>query len=258
MNAASHNYLMSRMYAVYILVLILIIGLFTSFAFVKHDTFEFLQLIIQFYPLILPIIRNINACQKAMRYYTKVSADIANYFADGNKSAEKRACFVYYIQNLEFEAMMATPARYAIFFRMFRGGLKKLRRGVTNRFIDGVEELEGKKRTRLEPVPLKTSKRKKAREETKLLQEEEIKVQKTVSSNKTKKEVKNKTDEKPKQTEKKSAPRKAKVTTKEEPLSKTKKETKTVSKAIATKAKETVNKETVKKTSQTKAVKAKK
>ena len=160
-NAASNNFLMSRMYAVYICALILIISIFTSFAFVKHNTFEFLQLIIQFYPLILPVIRNINSCQKAMRYYTKVSADIDNYFAAKNKSSEKRASFVYYIQNLEFEAMMATPAKYAIFSKIFSGGLKRLSRGVTNRFIDGIEQLEGTKKKKLDPAPLKNKKEKK-------------------------------------------------------------------------------------------------
>ena len=183
-NAASNNFLMSRMYAFYICALILIISVFTSFAFVKHNTFEFLQLIIQFYPLILPVIRNINSCQKAMRYYTKVSADIDNYFAAKNKSSEKRASFVYYIQNLEFEAMMATPAKYAIFSKIFNGGLKKLSRGVTNRFIEAVESLDGKKKKRLEPVPLKPKKENKKAEKL-------VELKKVEKTNKKKQEIKN-------------------------------------------------------------------
>lgn len=159
-NAASNNYLMSRMYAVYICSLVLIVALFICFAFVKNNTFEFLQLIIQFYPLILPVIRNINACHKAMNYYTKISADIDNYFASQNKSSETRARFISYIQGLEFEAMRANPEKYKIFSKAFSGGLKKLNRGVTNRFIDAIEILDGKKITRLNPIPLKTQKEK--------------------------------------------------------------------------------------------------
>lgn len=160
-NAASNNFLMSRMYAVYLFALALISALFISFAFVKHNTFEFLQLIIQFYPLVLPVIKNINACHKAMKYYTKISADIDNYFADGNRSPEKRARFVYYLQNLDFEAMMESPAKYTLFSKLFSGGLRKLSRGVTNRFIEEFEKLEGKKIAKIEPTPLKPTKEKK-------------------------------------------------------------------------------------------------
>ncbi len=159
-NAASNNFLMGRMYAVYICALVLIVGLFIGFAFVKNNTFEFLQLIIQFYPLILPVIRNINSCYKAMKYYTKISADIDNYFATQNRSAEKRARFISYIQGLEFEAMRENPEIYKVFTKAFSGGLNKLKRGVTNRFIDSIEVLEGVKITRLDPVPLKAPKEK--------------------------------------------------------------------------------------------------
>ena len=150
-NAASNNYLMGRMFAVYIFALALIIALFISFAFIQNNTFEFLQLIIQFYPLVLPVIRNINSCHKSMKYYTKISADIDIYFAKENKSPEKRARFMSYIQGLEFEAMMESPDKYKLFSKAFAGGLKKLNRGVTNRFIESIERFEGKKMKRLSP-----------------------------------------------------------------------------------------------------------
>ena len=154
-NAASNNYLMSRMYAFYIVSLIVIVGVFIGFSFIKNNTFEFLQLIIQFYPLLLPVIRNINSCNKAMKYYTKISADIDNYFASQNKSTETRARFISYIQGLEFEAMRENPEKYTIFEKMFSDGLKKLNRGVTNRFIDSIELFDGKKITRIDPAPLR-------------------------------------------------------------------------------------------------------
>ena len=186
-NAASNNYLMSRMYAFYIASLVLIVGLFISFAFVKNNTFEFLQLIIQFYPLILPVIRNINSCHKATKYYIKISADIDNYFASKNKSSEKRARFISYIQGLEFEAMRENPEKYKIFEKMFSGGLKKLNRGVTNRFIDAVEVFDGKKITRIDPFPLKVKKDKKEQKTKKIkLDEEKTKTQNKTKDKKTK------------------------------------------------------------------------
>lgn len=147
LNSASTNYLMSRMYAFYIIALILVVILFVSFAFVKNDTYEFLQLIIQFYPLVLPIIRNISSSLKTMKYCTKISADIDNFFAQDNISNEELARFVYYTQNIEFEAMLASPVKYTIFYKIHRHGLKILETGVTKRFIDSILENTKKKST---------------------------------------------------------------------------------------------------------------
>ncbi len=141
LNAASTNYLMSRMYAFYVVALIFVIVLFISFSFVKNDTYEFLQLIIQFYPLVLPIIRNIASSQKTMKYCTKISADIDNYFAEGNNSNEELARFIYYAQNIEFESMVASPAKYSIFSKVHKHGLKILEKGVTKRFIEATMSL---------------------------------------------------------------------------------------------------------------------
>ncbi len=150
-NAASTNYLMSRMYYFYIIVLAVIITVFTCFAFVKNDTYEFLQLIIQFYPLVIPIIRNIASSNKTMKYCTKISADIDNYFAEKNPSSDELARFVYYTQNLEFEAMMAAPAKYIVFYKVHKKGLKILTQGVTKRFIEasnfGKKKVAAKKET---------------------------------------------------------------------------------------------------------------
>ena len=134
-KSASTYYLMSRMYAIYIIILTMLIVAFTSIAFVKNDTFQFLQLIIQFYPLVLPIIRNITSSRKTMRYCAKISADIDNFFADGDDSTMRLARFIYYVQNIEFEMLMASPARYIIFYKLFHRGLGTLERGVTKRFI---------------------------------------------------------------------------------------------------------------------------
>lgn len=146
-KSAKINYLMSRMYAIYIAILTILVVAFTSIAFVKNDTFQFLQLIIQFYPLVLPIIRNITSSRKTMRYCAKLSADIDNFFADGDDSTMRLARFVYYVQNIEFEMLMASPARYVIFYKLFHRGLKTLQNGVTKRFVSaekGLYKLAGK------------------------------------------------------------------------------------------------------------------
>lgn len=160
-NAADTNYLMSRMYGFYIVVLTLIIILFTSFAFIKNDTYEFLQLIIQFYPLVIPIIRNINGCQKTRKYCTKISADIDNFFAEKNKSGEELARFLYYTQNIEFESMLSAPAKYVVFYKVYSHGLKTLERGVTKRFIEAsndgkkIKSTSTSKTNKQEPVKVK-------------------------------------------------------------------------------------------------------
>ena len=146
-KSASTYYLMSRMFAIYVAILCLLITLFISIAFIKNNTFQFLQLIIQFYPLLLPIIRNITSSRKTMRYCAKLSADIDNFLADGDDSNMRLARFVYYVQNIEFEMLMASPARYVIFYKLFKKGLKNLEKGVTKRFISaerGMYKLTGK------------------------------------------------------------------------------------------------------------------
>ena len=143
-NAATAKYLMSRMFYIYIMLLIATVTVFTSFAFIKNDTKDFLQLIIQFYPLVIPIIKNINGCSKTMKYCSKIDADIDNFFADGDDSVERLARFQYYVQNIEFEMLNAAPARYAIFPFIFKRGMRILSIGVTKRFVEAIEELKKK------------------------------------------------------------------------------------------------------------------
>ncbi len=143
-NSAQTKYLMSRMFYVYIALLIGIVTLFIGFAFIKKDTKDFLQLVIQFYPLLLPIIRNINGCSKSMKYCSKIDADIDNFFADGDDSVERLARFQYYVQNIEFEMYSLSPARYAFFPFIFKHGMKVLSVGVTHRFVEAIKELKKK------------------------------------------------------------------------------------------------------------------
>ena len=132
-----------------------------------------------------------------MRYCTKVSADIDNFFADGDDSTMRLARFVYYVQNIEFEMLMASPARYAIFYKLFHRGLKTLQNGVTKRFVaaeKGLYKLAGKH------IPKEIAK----------LERKEIKLVQKVSD--SKKSEKDKT-KKPRQSEKSSKATKTKQKT---------------------------------------------
>ncbi|MBQ9448631.1 MAG: hypothetical protein IJU60_02005 [Acholeplasmatales bacterium] len=146
-SSAGIKYIMSRMFYFYVILLITLVTLFTSIAIMKSDkngTEHFLRLIIQFYPLILPIIRNINGSAKTMKYCSKIAADIDNFFADGDDSIERLARFQYYVQNIEFEMLTMAPARYAIFPLVFKRGVRVLNAGVTKRFTAAIEELKKK------------------------------------------------------------------------------------------------------------------
>ena len=202
LNSAKMYYLMSRLYGFYIFALAVVVALFTSFAFIKNNSFEFLQLIIQFYPLVLPIIRNINASSKTKKYCAKVSADIDNYLDGKDNSSERRARFLYYVQNIEFEARMASPAQYVIFYKIFKRGLKTLENGVTRRFIDAMYNLdkrtiknnkEGTKKDLKEKEPIVKEIKPKEKEikENKLKKEEKVKDNKIKEQN-----IKNKKQEK--------------------------------------------------------------
>ena len=157
LEAAKTNYLMSRMFGMYIAALVAIIILFVGLSFVKSDSKEFLQLIIQFYPITIPVIRNVSACAKTRKKCAKISADIDNFFADGDDSVERLARFFYYIQNIEFETKMGAPVKYVIFSKIFAHGLRVLERGVARRYIEAIAELKKKALILKGAVSIRTS-----------------------------------------------------------------------------------------------------
>lgn len=187
-NSASTKYLLSRMFYIYILALIGVILFFIGLAFLKSDTKEFLLLIIQFYPLVIPVIRNINSCLKSMRYCSKIDADIDNFFADGDDSVGRIARFHYYVQNVEFEMLVACPSKYWIFPFLFKHGMYVLTLGVTQRFQQAVEELK-KKAIMARGVTIKTSKKEiltKKEIDLEALKKKESKLKKTKQASKAK------------------------------------------------------------------------
>ncbi len=141
-NAATTNFLLGRMFVIYMLFIVLILVGFAGCMFLKNNTFEYLQLIIGFYPLVLPLIKDSLACKEAQRGCVKICADIDNFFADGDDSIERLARFYYYTQNIEFEMMNDRPPMYSLFNKMFKRGINILQDGVTYRFKDAVSELK--------------------------------------------------------------------------------------------------------------------
>lgn len=143
-NAATNKYLLSRIFYIYFFLLAGIIGLFISAVFFKQETSEYLTLIIAFYPLISPIIRDCNSCKESMRYCSKLCADMDNYFADGDCSFERLARMHYYVQQMEYEMCRSRPPVYPVFKKIFKKGVAVLQTGVTERFRSALVELKQK------------------------------------------------------------------------------------------------------------------
>lgn len=143
-GAATDRYLLSRIFYVYFTILMGIIFLFVGAVFLEETTTAYLTLIIGFYPLVSPFIKDCLACKKGMKQCAKICADIDNFFADGDASVERLARFYYYVQNIEFEMMLVKPAIFSIFPKMFKRGIDILQDGVTIRFIEAIHELKSR------------------------------------------------------------------------------------------------------------------
>ncbi|MCM1130679.1 MAG: S-4TM family putative pore-forming effector [Roseburia sp.] len=143
-NAATNKYLLSRVVYIYLFILIAIVAIFVGAIFLKKETSQYLILIIGFYPLISPIIKDLNSAKECSRDCTKVCADIDNYFADGDASIERLARMHYYVQQIEFEMFSSRPTIYKLFKKLFNNGVEVLQDGVTERFKSAIVELKQK------------------------------------------------------------------------------------------------------------------
>ena len=143
-NSSAIRYLMSRMVVIYTIISILVLSVFIVLAVISNDIQQVLTKLIQFYPLIIPLIRNITSGYQTIERCNKVSADIDSYFLEGDDSIEILARFLYYVQNIEFELLYGSPTRYKVFYKVFSKGLKHLETGVTKRFISSIEDLKTK------------------------------------------------------------------------------------------------------------------
>ncbi len=143
-NAATNKYLLSRMVYIYIFILIAIVVAFVGAIFLKTETEQYLILLIGFYPLISPIIKDLSSCKECIKDCSKLAADIDNYFADGDDSVERLARIYYYIQQLEFEMYSSRPVIFKVFKKIFSRGVEVLQAGVTTRFESSIVELKQK------------------------------------------------------------------------------------------------------------------
>lgn len=143
-NAATNKYLLSRIIYIYFFILLAIVVVFIGAIFLKKETSQYLILIIGFYPLISPIIKDLNSAKECSRDCTKVCADIDNYFADGDASVERLARMHYYVQQIEFEMFLSRPIIYNLFKKLFSNGVEVLQDGVTERFRSAIVELKQK------------------------------------------------------------------------------------------------------------------
>lgn len=143
-NAATNKYLLSRIHYIYLFILIGIVAAFIGAIFVNPQTDQYLILIIGFWPLISPIIKDLNSANECVRDCTKVCADIDNFFADGDASVERLARMHYYVQQIEFEMFSSRPTIYKLFKILFSGGVEVLQDGVTDRFRSSIVELKQK------------------------------------------------------------------------------------------------------------------
>lgn len=145
-RAAKERFLLSRVFYIYffVLVAVIITFIFGSFFVKGSEPATYLTLIVGFYPLVMPIIKDCLACKKTMKKCAKLCADIDNFFADGDDSIGRLARFYYYVQNLEFEMFNDRPAVFNIIPFMFRKGTNVLEEGVTYRFLEAIKELKSR------------------------------------------------------------------------------------------------------------------
>lgn len=143
-SAAGYRYVLSRIFYIYVFILIGIVITFIACTFTNTKTAESLYLLVCFWPLIIPIIRDCAASKKCMRQCVKICADIDNFFADGDGSIERLARFYFYVQNIEFEMLTTRPVIFKIFNKLFNRGMVILTDGVTERFKDAISELTAK------------------------------------------------------------------------------------------------------------------
>ena len=144
-SAATTNYLLSRIFYIYVISLIVIAaGFVVGAVFLKDDTIRYLTLIITFFPVASPIIKACGKCKECSKDCIKICADIDNFFADGDVSLERLARMYYYVQNLEFEMMYNRPTIFNAFKVMFKKGVANLEDGVTIRFKSAIVELKSK------------------------------------------------------------------------------------------------------------------
>lgn len=106
------------------------------------DMAQAVYYIVCFWSVFIPIVRNFTKCTKNKKQCVKMSADIDNFFADGDDSKERLERFNFYVQSLSFEmrnnlVIIPSSLRWFLSYQ-----IKVLDVGVTNRFIEAIYQFE--------------------------------------------------------------------------------------------------------------------
>lgn len=132
-------------------------GLFYLNFALGGETDTLVYLVVCFWSLITPVIRNITRAKKSMKLCMKLSSDIDSFFADGDDSVQRLARFYYYVQNLEYEMLVNKPMTFNTYNKFFSRGVNILQVGVTKRFIESINELKVKALVNKQPNIIKTN-----------------------------------------------------------------------------------------------------
>ncbi len=92
--------------------------------------------------LLIPVIRNFVTSGKNIRQCVKITADIDNFFADGDDSVGKLARFNYYIQSLTFEMRQSLILIPKFMRKIFKNRIAILDEGVQKRFLQALDNFQ--------------------------------------------------------------------------------------------------------------------
>ncbi len=140
-EAAQGRYLASKVKLLYGLFLVGIAMILSVIMF-NSKLSNFIYQIVCIWNLIIPLITIFVTSSKNMKHCVKISSDIDNYFADGDRSRERLSRFNGYIQSLMFEYRYALVIIPSTIRFVFRKKLRALKDGVTIRFYDSLKEIE--------------------------------------------------------------------------------------------------------------------
>ncbi len=139
--AAETRYLLNKLQILYG-ILITVASILFIFLISNLNMTEAVYYIVCFWPVLIPIVRNFAKSFKNQKQCVKMSADIDNYFADGDDSSEKLNRFNAYIQSISFEMRNNLIIIPSALRQLLANQIKILDVGVTNRFIEAIYEFE--------------------------------------------------------------------------------------------------------------------
>lgn len=139
--AAETRFLLDKLQIIYGVIITVVSILFVFLLSNMHMS-EAVYYIVCFWSVFIPIVRNFAKCTKNRKQCVKISADIDNYFAEGDDSIEKLYRFNAYIQSISFEMRNNLVTMPAALRYVFAYQIKVLDVGVTNRFIEAIFQHE--------------------------------------------------------------------------------------------------------------------